>query len=192
MAGLGQLLSGLSTNAISISSAGSVLLFGIGTKALPLWDQEDGGGSIYCASLPPDLAAGTSLSANSPHPSSLRRTSLHRLVKLNFSPSAYCCWLSCRITDHAKEFFVRFDTDWAKAAVHSRGLEPPSLTRSGHARNNWNLSPPRGQGYHPRHKTLPDYWIIRMMRLLWRASASRGPESSDIGASGRQSRRRTH
>ena len=48
---------------------GLVLLFGIGTKALPSWDSRTRRNNLWAA-LPSDVTAGPSGHANSPHPSS--------------------------------------------------------------------------------------------------------------------------
>src|ERR1022692_1020237 len=75
---------------------GLVLLFGIGTKALPVWDSKTRRNNLL-GGLTVRVTAGSSDITNSPHPSS-RGASFHRLVELEFSPIAcdpvrflYCC-----------------------------------------------------------------------------------------------------
>src|SRR6266404_8022921 len=63
---------------------GLVLLFGIGTKALPSWGSRRGGNNI-CDGLIVILTIGPSGHANSPHPSS-REGHLSTWVDLGFPP----------------------------------------------------------------------------------------------------------
>ena len=61
---------------------GLVLLFGIGTKALPPWGSKMKWNNL-CRGLAGKLAAGSSRSANSPHPSS--REGHHSTARWSFS-----------------------------------------------------------------------------------------------------------
>jgi len=59
------------------------LLFGIGTKALPVWDTRTRWNNL-CGGLIVRLTTGPSGHTNSPHPSSREGTSYHRSVDLDF------------------------------------------------------------------------------------------------------------
>src|SRR5258707_4710379 len=62
-------------------SHGLALLFGIGTKALPLWDSRTRRNNLY-RGLAVSVTAGSSGSTNSPHPSSREGHLFHRSVDL--------------------------------------------------------------------------------------------------------------
>src|SRR6266850_1875378 len=66
---------------------GLVLLFGIGTKALPSWDSKTRRNNLW-GGLAVLQTVGPSGHTNSPHPSS-REGHLHRSVELEFPPIAF-------------------------------------------------------------------------------------------------------
>jgi hypothetical protein len=66
---------------------GLVLLFGIGTKALPTWDSKTRRNNLW-GGLAVLQTVGPSGHTNSPHPSS-REGHLHRSVELEFPPIAF-------------------------------------------------------------------------------------------------------
>ena len=68
--------------------AGSSLLSGIGTVALPIWDQEDE--AEQSAARPsPSVTKRTARATNSPHPSSRGGRSFRRRAEFAFSPIVF-------------------------------------------------------------------------------------------------------
>src|SRR5258705_12455641 len=108
---------------------GLVLLFGIGTRALPSWDSRTRRNNLL-GGLAGSRTAGPSGHANPPHPSSREGTSFHRSVELEFSPIGFdperfscCCSHGPRFTISLKRSTqnLQLSTSWADRLPHLLG-----------------------------------------------------------------------
>jgi len=96
---------------------GLVLLFGLGTKALPSWDSKTRWSNLLVG-LAGRRTAGPSGHTNSPHPP--RGTSFHHVGGIRVSPTGFDLALSCCCG------FVSGPTEFGAVDDHAQSACPPA------------------------------------------------------------------